>query len=81
MVRPSFIASGISGTIILIAFILFFIYLKNKNEDTYKLIVLLSLIGIGFGVHGISHSYEEIYFDFNPFIGKWYPKNEPKINF
>ncbi len=77
--RPSFIASALSGTIIFIALILFFINYISLSKDPYKFIVILSLIGIGFGVHSISHYYEEIYYDFNPFIGKWSGKDTPSL--
>ena len=69
--RPSFIASALSGTIIFIAFILFCINFKSISKNPYEFIVILSLIGIGFGVHSVSHYYEEIYYDFNPLDGKW----------
>ena len=51
--RPYFIISNISGIIIFLAFIFFIKYLTDKKENTYKLVVLLSLIGIGFGIHGL----------------------------
>jgi F0F1-type ATP synthase assembly protein I len=77
--RPSFIASVLSGTIIFIAFVLFWLNLKYIYQDPYKLIVILTLIGIGFGIHSISHYYEEIYYDFNPMIGKWSGKDTPSL--
>ena len=77
--RPSFIASALSGTIIFIAFILFCVNYTSVSQNSYQFIVVLSLIGIGFGVHSLSHYYEEIYYDFNPFVGKWSGKDEPSI--
>jgi hypothetical protein len=77
--RPSFIASALSGTIIFIAFILFCINYQSIFQKPYEFIVILTLIGIGFGIHSISHYYEEIYYDFNPFIGKWTGKDEPSV--
>jgi len=77
--RPSFIASALSGTIIFAALILFFINYKSIYQNPYQLIVILSLIGIGFGIHSLSHYYEEIYYDFNPFIGKWSGKDIPSL--
>jgi hypothetical protein len=77
--RSSFIASALSGTIIFIAFILFCINFKSISKNPYEFIVILSLIGIGFGIHSVSHYYEEIYYDFNPFIGKWSGKDTPSL--
>ena len=77
--RSSFIASALSGTIIFIAFILFCINFKSISKNPYEFIIILSLIGIGFGIHSVSHYYEEIYYDFNPFIGKWSGKDTPSL--
>ena len=44
------------------------------------MINLLFIIGIAYGIHGIQHAYEELYFDFNPLIGKWIPKDEKLEN-
>jgi len=79
--RPSFIVSCISGVIIFIAFIIFIFYTIsiNKDEKIFKNIILLSLLGIGIGIHGISHVYEEVYFDFNPLINKWQINDEPSF--
>jgi hypothetical protein len=77
--RPSFIASALSGIIIFIALILFFVNYKNITKDPYKVIILLVLIGICFGVHAICHYYEEIYYDFNPLIGYWSGKDSPSV--
>ena len=80
MVRPSFIASAISGTIILIATLIALINLSTLSKDSFKLISVLLLLGIAFGIHGISHYYEEIYFNFNPLVGKWTPDDYPNKN-
>lgn len=77
--RPSFIASALSGIIIIAALILFCINYKSITRNPYEFIVILTLIGIGFGIHSISHYYEEIYYDFNPFIGKWSGKDTPSL--
>lgn len=78
MKRPSFIATSISGIIIFVAFILFIINFKLFSSDPVNLINTLLFLGISFGLHAVAHYYEEIYYDFNPFIGKWIPKDEPK---
>jgi hypothetical protein len=75
MFTPSFLSSAISGIIIFTVFIYFIFTFKNFSSDPYKLMVILLLIGIGFGIHSISHNYLEIYYDFNPFKGKWSVKD------
>ena len=76
--RPSFIASAISGMLIFVSLVLFVIHFKDMKNDSFKVILLLTLLGIGFGIHGISHVYEEVYFGFNPLIGKWKVNDEPQ---
>ena len=76
--RPSFIISAISGTIIFIALILFIINFNTLKSDNKGFINTMLLLGIALAIHGISHYYEEIYFNFNPLTGKWNPKDEPK---
>ena len=33
--------------------------------------ILLLSFSIALGIHGIQHSIEEIYYDFNPLVNKW----------
>jgi len=69
--RPSFIVSVLSGLIIFIAAIIFILNFKILSMNTPKFVELLLFLGIAFGVHGISHYYEEIYFNFNPLTNNW----------
>ena len=80
MVRPSFIASAISGTIIIIATLIAIVNLSSISKDSFKLVSILLLLGIAYGIHGISHYYEEIYFNFNPLVGKLTPDDDPNKN-
>lgn len=66
--RPSFLANNFSGILILISFIILF---KYNFTDVYKNMILLLSFSIALGIHGIQHSIEEIYYDFNPFKNKW----------
>ena len=75
--RPSFIISAFSGTIILIATILFFINIRTISKNPSVLIVIMFLLGIAFAIHGISHYYEEIYFNFNPLTNDWKVNDKP----
>ncbi len=71
--RPSFIGAGLAAIIATIAII---IYIANYNTLTSKEnMVALLLISIAISLHAITHHYEEIYHEFNPFIGKWWPKD------
>jgi len=73
--RPSFISSTLSGIIIFIASIYYISNIKQINETNQTIILLL--LGIGIGIHSLSHYYEEIYFNFNPLIGQWKSKDKP----
>lgn len=66
--RPSFLANIFSGILILISFIILF---KYNFTDVYKNMILLLAFSIALGIHGIQHSIEEIYYDFNPLANKW----------
>ena len=66
--RPSFLANVFSGILILISFIILF---KYNFTDVYKNMILLLVFSIALGIHGIQHSIEEIYYDFNPLVNKW----------
>lgn len=68
--RVSFLISIISGFILLIASILFIMNYKTITS-IYSIITILILLSIGYGIHGLQHANEEIYYDFNPLVGKW----------
>ena len=75
---PSFIIFSVSGIIIFVVFVVYLINLRTISSEPYKMIVVLVLMGIAFAVYGLSHYYEEVYYDFNPLIGRWEIKDEPK---
>jgi hypothetical protein len=68
MLYPSIITHMMSG-IFVIASIIFGIYSfsKLKNLDTYRIFILILLITIALGVHGISHLLLEKEYKFVPF--------------
>ena len=71
--RPSFIGAGLSAMIALVATI---IYIMNyKTLSTEANIQLLFLMAIAWSLHSLLHFYEELYYDFNPLIGKWWPSS------
>jgi Mn2+/Fe2+ NRAMP family transporter len=73
--RPSFIATAISAIILLIAIIWLFILWKDISN--YERFLGLILIGIFIAIHAFSHYIEEIYYGFNPLIGKWKIHDNP----
>lgn len=73
--RPSFIATGISAILIIIAIIWFI--MKWNNMSDFEKINIFVLICIFIAIHAIAHYIEEIYYGFNPLIGKWQVLSEP----
>lgn len=71
--RPSFILQIVSGFLILYSILLMSQNYKTyvDDADKYKLIVIVFLAIIAFGIHGIQHSIEEIHYNFNPLEGNW----------
>lgn len=62
--RPSIVAQGASGILILV--VIFLIY-KNYDEIAPKeLISMLLLVAIGITLHGVGHTFEEVLYDYNP---------------
>ena len=81
--RPSFLSAGFSGIFILFALCRFFknLYFGINDYDSSILIITLLLFATAIGIHSISHSIEEIYYDFNPLVGKWQIHDESKKNY
>ena len=64
---PSFYAHIINGLLMLFAFILLYKnYSKIKNLEPYKLIILILILSICVGVHGLSHAGLESIYNYNP---------------
>jgi len=75
--RPSIIASSLSGIILLIVIVLFFYNLEQLKQNPYQIMVILSLLGIGIGIHAENHYEEEVHYDWNPLQGKWTGNDTP----
>jgi hypothetical protein len=69
--RPSFLSHIMNGLIILVAIYLY--CMNHRNIDMANTLVILLLLSISFGIHGILHHYEEIHYNFNPLENKWIP--------
>lgn len=64
---PSFYAHVGNGFFLLIAFLLLFMnYSKIIKLEPYKMIILTLVLSIGMGIHGLSHSYLEKNYNYNP---------------
>jgi hypothetical protein len=81
--RPSFLLSIISSMLLLFATLISIIYLiynavYNKPVYVPELIKFLFIAAIAYGIHGLQHSNEEIFFNYNPFkTSSWFKsKNE-----
>jgi hypothetical protein len=65
--NPSFYAHVINGSLLFLAFIMFFKnYAKIRNIDPYKLIEMTLLFSLATGVHGLSHMGLEQIYNYNP---------------
>ncbi len=67
--RPSFLGLVTTGFLILIAFCL--IIYHRKSIKMTEFIVVIILLSIAISVHSLQHNVEEIFYNFNPLIGKW----------
>jgi hypothetical protein len=68
---PSFYAHIISGFLLLFSFV--FIIRNRKifyNLDVYKFTIIILLLSIALGLHGLSHLGLENIYDFNPLLKK-----------
>ena len=64
---PSLYAHVINGILLLVAFILLLQNYRTINHiDKYKLIILVLLLSIATGVHGLSHLGLEKNYGYNP---------------
>ncbi len=64
---PSFYALGITGLILLFVFIYSIRYCRQISEGSvYLFLIVMILIGILIGVHGLLHLGLETIYNFNP---------------
>jgi len=71
LVAPSFNSLFVTGFILLfILFILITNFQKIKRLDIYHKLIILSLISIAVGTHGLIHLGIESVYGFNPY--KWF---------
>ncbi len=78
--RASFVYHQITAAISIISTFAFFYYLfKPIDKDPYQIILLLLLLSISWGIHGLIHFWEEVFFDFNPLDGRHKVYDTPQI--
>ncbi len=64
---PSFYAHIINGLFLFIAIIFIFIrYNQLSSLDSYRLVIMLLLLSISVGIHGLSHLGLEKIYGYNP---------------
>ncbi len=64
--KPSFYAHLLTGLILLFVIVIIYLNYKKINISLYQKLILLLLITIIIGLHGISHLLLEIHYGFNP---------------
>lgn len=73
--RPSFVGLVASGFLIFIALLV--VLMKYDKVRAEHAIMIILLFAIAVSAHSIQHSFEEIFFHFNPLVGAWKPKDTP----
>ena len=68
--KPSFWANVIQGFLILLLLIMIWIWWKDIKSK-YERIIIISLLGLVIGVHGLLHLGLEKTYHWNPLEGKW----------
>lgn len=64
---PSFYAHVLNGTLTFFAVVLVLANLNTiKNMNTFNMLVIVLLLGIAVGIHGLSHQGLESQYHFNP---------------
>ena len=73
LIIPSFYAHIFSGTLLLLTFVLLYRnYTKIIDMEPYRIIVIVLLLSICVGLHGISHIELEKYYNYNPLNMRMY---------
>jgi hypothetical protein len=74
--RPSFLAATFGGILLTIATIMYLLNYKSLSAESHM--NTLFLMSAGWTLHALLHHYEEIYYDFNPLVGKWKVRDNKK---
>jgi len=74
LTKPSYLSGGLNGLLILAAVVLI---IKKWDDikvlDSYRLIMLLTVLSIAIGIHSLVHSNLEVAYKWNPLeTGKIY---------
>lgn len=79
--RPSFIFHQIAAVFTTIGTLAGFYWLINnyQNTDSSYVTALFLIMAIAWSVHAANHFHEEVYYDFNPLVGKVAVQNEPIV--
>ena len=71
--HPSFASLVITGLLIFVAIIMTIINFNGLRP--YESIMIIFLMAISIGLHGIQHFNEDLFYDYNPFHGQLLPKD------
>ena len=72
VITPSFFAHVFNGIFLLLAAVLmYYNFSKIKQLDFYKKTILVLLLSIGIGIHGLSHIGLESNYNYNPLKIYW----------
>lgn len=68
--KPSFWANSLQGLLIFVLLMMMCMWWKDIKSK-YERIIILSLLALVIGVHGLLHLGLEKTYDWNPMEGKW----------
>jgi disulfide bond formation protein DsbB len=69
MVKPSFLAQILNAAFLMAAIYVFAVSYQQLSNS--NIIIILLLMSLAFGIHGLMHAVDEIYYGYNPLEGKW----------
>jgi|LauGreDrversion4_2_1035121.scaffolds.fasta_scaffold304479_1 hypothetical protein len=71
LISPSVMSLVTTGLLLLVIIILIITNFRQILKlELYKLLTLIAIITVAFGIHGLLHSSAEINYNFNPY--KWF---------
>ena len=71
MVKPSYFAMAISGILIAWAVVVLIMNRTSEELKGIKLVNVLLFLSTAVALHGMLHMWAEIYYNYNPFAGKF----------
>ena len=69
---PSYFAQMFTGFLIFYVILMMIYRMNNSSESHFNEDVIVLLLAIAVGVHGLQHACAEVNFDFDPLNDKWH---------